>query len=146
MMFYRSDNRSPDQLRPVIINPNFISTADYLAATEAAIVKPGARGIYHVGDEKPVTLQEFLDKACAGDGLRVRKGCGDPVRVRELVQPLLPPARDDDVAGLAPAGAEQAGDEGFADLAAAENRDARARHGRSLRAEPGPSNSLLLGF
>jgi nucleoside-diphosphate-sugar epimerase len=41
-----------------------ISTIDYLRATEAAIVKPGVRGIYHVGDEKPVTLQEFLDKAC----------------------------------------------------------------------------------
>ena len=41
-----------------------ISTNDYLRATEAAIVKPGIRGIYHVGDEKPVTLQEFLDNAC----------------------------------------------------------------------------------
>ncbi|HEY1269540.1 MAG TPA: NAD(P)H-binding protein [Candidatus Binatia bacterium] len=41
-----------------------ISTIDYLRATEAAILKPGVRGIYHVGDEKPVTLQEFLDKAC----------------------------------------------------------------------------------
>ena len=27
-MFYRSDNRSPDQLRPVTITPNFISTAE----------------------------------------------------------------------------------------------------------------------
>ena len=41
-----------------------ISTADYLRATEAAIFKPGIRGIYHVGDEKPVTLQHFLDEAC----------------------------------------------------------------------------------
>jgi len=41
-----------------------ISIADYLAATTAAILKPSVRGIYHVGDEKPVTLQEFLDKAC----------------------------------------------------------------------------------
>lgn len=41
-----------------------ISTADYLRATEAAILKPGIRGIYHVGDEKPVTLQHFLDEAC----------------------------------------------------------------------------------
>jgi hypothetical protein len=41
-----------------------ISTKDYLRATEAAILKPGVQGIYHVGDEKPVTLQEFLDKAC----------------------------------------------------------------------------------
>ena len=41
-----------------------ISTADYLRATEAAILKPGIQGIYHVGDEKPVTLQHFLDEAC----------------------------------------------------------------------------------
>src|SRR3989454_2034774 len=27
-MFYRSDNRSPDQLRPVSLVPNFISTAE----------------------------------------------------------------------------------------------------------------------
>src|SRR5712671_1505262 len=27
-MFYRSDNRSPDQMRPVNIIPNFISTAE----------------------------------------------------------------------------------------------------------------------
>src|ERR1700729_1069448 len=27
-MFFRSDNRSPDQLRPVIITPDFISTAE----------------------------------------------------------------------------------------------------------------------
>ena len=41
-----------------------ISIADYLRATEAAILKPGIRGIYHVGDEQPVTLQQFLDEAC----------------------------------------------------------------------------------
>ena len=41
-----------------------VSTVDYLRATEAAILKPGVRGIYHVGDEKPVTLQHFLDEAC----------------------------------------------------------------------------------
>jgi len=41
-----------------------LATADYLRATEAAILKPGIRGIYHVGDEKPVTLQHFLDEAC----------------------------------------------------------------------------------
>ena len=41
-----------------------LSTADYLRATEAAILKPEVRGIYHVGDEQPVTLQRFLDEAC----------------------------------------------------------------------------------
>src|ERR1700730_4590270 len=41
-----------------------LSIADFLRAVEAAIFKPGVRGIYHVGDEQPVTLQEFLDEAC----------------------------------------------------------------------------------
>jgi nucleoside-diphosphate-sugar epimerase len=41
-----------------------LSTADYLHAVEAAIFKPAVRGIYHVGDEQPVTLQQFLDEAC----------------------------------------------------------------------------------
>lgn len=43
---------------------HLISTFDYLAATEAAILKPGIHGIYHLGDEQPVTLQHFLDEAC----------------------------------------------------------------------------------
>jgi len=43
---------------------HLLSTADYLSATEAAICKPGVEGIYHVGDERPVTLQYFLDEAC----------------------------------------------------------------------------------
>jgi nucleoside-diphosphate-sugar epimerase len=41
-----------------------LSTDDYLRAVEAAIFKPGVHGIYHVGDDQPVTLQEFLDEAC----------------------------------------------------------------------------------
>jgi nucleoside-diphosphate-sugar epimerase len=41
-----------------------LSTPDFLRAVEAAIFKPGVRGIYHVGDEQPVTLQQFLDEAC----------------------------------------------------------------------------------
>jgi len=53
----------------------FLSTADFLRAVEAAIVKPGVRGIYHVGDEQPVTIQRFLDDAC-----RVW-GCHRPIRV-----------------------------------------------------------------
>ena len=47
-----------------------LSTADYLRAVEAAIFKPGVRGIYHVGDEQPVTLQKFLDEACRVWGYR----------------------------------------------------------------------------
>jgi nucleoside-diphosphate-sugar epimerase len=41
-----------------------LSAADFLRAVEAAILKPGIRGIYHVGDEQPVTVQQFLDTAC----------------------------------------------------------------------------------
>src|SRR5262245_16124942 len=52
-----------------------LATEDYLRATEAAIVRHGVRGIYHVGDEQPITLQHFLDEAC-----RVW-GCARPMRV-----------------------------------------------------------------
>lgn len=43
---------------------HLLSTIDFLKATEAALLKPSIEGIYHVGDEEPVTLQDFLDKAC----------------------------------------------------------------------------------
>jgi nucleoside-diphosphate-sugar epimerase len=43
---------------------HLLSTIDYLKAAEAALVRPGIEGIYHVGDETPITLQEFLDRAC----------------------------------------------------------------------------------
>ncbi len=43
---------------------HLLSLADFLKATEVAILKPGVGGIYHVGDEQPVTLQHFLDEAC----------------------------------------------------------------------------------
>jgi nucleoside-diphosphate-sugar epimerase len=41
-----------------------ISRVDFLRACQAAIEAPHATGIYHVGDERPITLQEFLDTAC----------------------------------------------------------------------------------
>jgi nucleoside-diphosphate-sugar epimerase len=53
---------------PTIIQ--LISTEDFLVATQAAIENPQAQGIYHLGDEKPVALQEFLDVACDEWGLR----------------------------------------------------------------------------
>jgi len=52
-----------------------LSIADYLRALEAAILNPGIRGVYHVGDERPVTLQHFLDTACEVWGYR------KPIRV-----------------------------------------------------------------
>ena len=54
---------------------HLLSPTDFVRAVEAAIVKPDVRGIYHVGDEQPVTLQQFLDEAC-----RVW-GCPRPMRV-----------------------------------------------------------------
>ena len=47
-----------------------LSTADFLRAFEAAIFKPGVQGIYHVGDEQPVSVQQFLDSACRVWGYR----------------------------------------------------------------------------
>lgn len=52
-----------------------LSTEDFLRATQAAIFGPHVRGIYHVGDEEPVTLQHFLDRACGV------WGCPRPWRV-----------------------------------------------------------------
>lgn len=43
---------------------HLLSKEDYLRATETAIVKQGVHGTYHLGDEQPVTLQQFLDAAC----------------------------------------------------------------------------------
>lgn len=41
-----------------------LSTADFLRVTESAIFTRDIRGIYHVGDEQPFTVQRFLDEAC----------------------------------------------------------------------------------
>ena len=42
---------------------HFIQTQDFLDATAAACVKEGISGIYHLGDESPITIQQFLDEA-----------------------------------------------------------------------------------
>jgi nucleoside-diphosphate-sugar epimerase len=41
-----------------------ISAPDCVRAAEAAIIGTTVEGIYHVGDEAPVTIQDFLDGAC----------------------------------------------------------------------------------
>ncbi|MBI4239098.1 MAG: NAD-dependent epimerase/dehydratase family protein [Deltaproteobacteria bacterium] len=48
--------------RPTWIH--LIATEDFLRATIAAALRPAVNGIYHLGDEAPTTLQEFLDAAC----------------------------------------------------------------------------------
>ncbi len=46
--------------RPTVIQ--LLSLPDFLECTAAAISREGVRGIYHLGDDHPVTLQEFLDR------------------------------------------------------------------------------------
>jgi nucleoside-diphosphate-sugar epimerase len=43
---------------------HLISAVDGLRAIEQAISRDEVGGIYHVGDDEPVTLQSFLDAAC----------------------------------------------------------------------------------
>jgi nucleoside-diphosphate-sugar epimerase len=45
---------------PTWVHP--IATPDMLAAMQAAIEQPTARGIYQLGDDQPTTLQELLDR------------------------------------------------------------------------------------
>jgi nucleoside-diphosphate-sugar epimerase len=44
---------------------HIISIDDFLEITKQAIIKQGVQGIYHIGDEKPMYLQEFLDRMAA---------------------------------------------------------------------------------
>ena len=47
-----------------------LSAPDCVRAAEAAIIGTNVEGIYHVGDEAPVTIQDFLDGACEVWGFR----------------------------------------------------------------------------
>ena len=61
------------RLLPVWPGPthvHVIAAPDMLAAMQAAIEQPAARGIYHLGDERPLTLQEFLDRLADTWGYR----------------------------------------------------------------------------
>lgn len=49
---------------------HLLSTADFLEATLEAATADAITGIYHAGDERPITLQEFLGEACRLWGLR----------------------------------------------------------------------------
>jgi predicted metal-binding membrane protein len=42
---------------------HLISLPDFLRSVEAAIEGTGVQGIYNLGDDAPLTLQEFLDRA-----------------------------------------------------------------------------------
>ncbi|MCC8146197.1 MAG: NAD(P)-dependent oxidoreductase [Bacteroidales bacterium] len=46
--------------KPTFIH--LISKEDFVLSVESAIKKPGAQGIYHIGDDGIQTLQEFLDE------------------------------------------------------------------------------------
>jgi nucleoside-diphosphate-sugar epimerase len=45
-----------------------VSAVDCMRAIESAVSGNGVEGVYHVGDERPITLQTFLDEACAAWG------------------------------------------------------------------------------
>jgi len=49
---------------------HLISTIDFCAATAGAIAHEGAKGIYHLGDDGDVSLQNFLQIACEEWGTR----------------------------------------------------------------------------
>jgi nucleoside-diphosphate-sugar epimerase len=49
---------------------HLISLPDFLSCVAAAIEGPEVRGIYNLGDEAPLTLQEFLDRAALRWGTR----------------------------------------------------------------------------
>jgi len=48
---------------------HFLHIDDFLEATAAATWKEGVSGIYCLGDERPFTIQEFLDEATRIGGL-----------------------------------------------------------------------------
>ncbi len=56
---------------------HLISLDDFLEVCRQSILKPGVKGIYHLGDEKPLHLQEFLDK------MAVHLGYSTPWRLPE---------------------------------------------------------------
>ncbi|MHB9111308.1 MAG: NAD-dependent epimerase/dehydratase family protein [Thermoleophilia bacterium] len=58
---------------------HLISLPDFLAATQAAIEKPDAHGIYNLGDDGPLTLQEFLDRAAKVWGITPGPGTNVPL-------------------------------------------------------------------
>ncbi len=49
---------------------HLISKVDFCRATAGAIANSDARGIYHIGDDGDVSLQEFLEIACAEWGTK----------------------------------------------------------------------------
>jgi nucleoside-diphosphate-sugar epimerase len=54
------------RLLPVWRDPTWIhllSLPDFVNAVQAAIIRPGVAGIYNLGDEAPLTLQEFLNRS-----------------------------------------------------------------------------------
>jgi len=52
------------------IGIQLMALPDALRGLAACATDPSAEGIYHLGDEQPVTLQEFLDRCCSAWGVR----------------------------------------------------------------------------
>jgi hypothetical protein len=46
--------------RPTWVHP--LALPDFLTCVRAAVERPGVSGVYLIGDERPMTLQDFLDR------------------------------------------------------------------------------------
>jgi nucleoside-diphosphate-sugar epimerase len=57
---------------------HLLAMPDFLACVEAAIEGKGVAGIYNLGDDQPLTLQEFLDIVAAHWGARKSWRCPKP--------------------------------------------------------------------
>ena len=81
-------------------------------------------------DVEVLRLHSDHDQPGAGDRFRIRERRLDAMALGELLQPLLAPPGDGDVARLPPARAEQPSEQRLADLPGAEDRDLPVRsHG-----------------
>jgi nucleoside-diphosphate-sugar epimerase len=65
--------------RPTWIH--LLSLPDFLRCVESTVARTGCHGVYNLGDDRPVTLQTFLDAAAD------RWGCARPWRLPEWAFP-----------------------------------------------------------
>ena len=106
-----------------------------------ATVHEGMAGICagaHAGDEQLALAEELVDvlrldrdddEAGAGHRSSVVGGRFGAVPLPQFGDPLLAAVGDHDLAGIAPTGAEQPGEEGLTNPSAAEDRDLALAHG-----------------
>jgi nucleoside-diphosphate-sugar epimerase len=85
---------------------HLIALPDLLTGIQAAVEKQGLEGIYPLCDDRPITLQDFLDRM-AFIRIGMSSSAADTSRRTELVPRLTYPTLDDGVSLLHPASASQ---------------------------------------